>query len=408
MNESSWQIEHQCPQCGAPVILEETHTILLCPYCRTRLYLQPGDHFRYCIPAPGGGPDEPLYIPYWRFRGLCFTARELKLSGRFIDFNLRSVVMDGMPESLGVRPQAMKLRFVSPATRGHFLPVRLTLADTMRRIAELNAAPGSHHVFIGEIASLIYTPVVIRGSTLFDAILGRPLAKLGPTILQAINDTKDKAVWQLKFIPTLCPNCSWDMEGEKETLVLLCRNCDSAWRSSGARMERVPFAVMECRDANPVYLPFWRMKATIDGIRLNSFADMIRLANLPIAVNRRHEERELNFWSPAFKINPAVFQRWARQMTVFQPEGSASESLPRGVYHPVTLPVSEAAEGIVLTIADVINEKRGFFPTLPHLKTTLAESLLVYHPFIMVRNELVHATMKVAIDRQSLAFGTGL
>lgn len=408
MNGFNWQIELQCPQCGAPVTLEETYTLLLCPYCRTKMYLQPGDYFRYYIPAPGSMTDIPLYIPYWRFRGLCFSARGIELTSRFADINLRSVVMDGMPESLGVRPQAMKLKFVSPSTTGHFIPPRMTLDDIMRRIAELNADSGSYHVFIGEIASLIYTPVYLKEGVLTDAILNRPLAGMSSWIQQVINDTKSRPDWQVKFIPTLCPNCSWDLEGEKEALVLLCRNCDSAWRPAGTQLERIPFAVMECPDETAVYLPFWRMKAQIEGIRLESFADMVRLANLPKAITRALEEKELYFWSPAFKINPAAFQRWSRQMTIYQPEDKMLENLSRRTCNPVTLPVSEAAEGIALTIADVITDKRRFFPTLPHLKTNLIDSLLVYHPFVRNRNELVHARMKIAIDKNALAFGSGM
>lgn len=408
MNGFNWQIELQCPQCGAPVTLEETYTLLLCPFCRTKLYLQPGDYFRYYIPASCSTPDGPLYIPYWRFRGLCFSARGIELTSRFTDINLRSVVMDGMPESLGVRPQAMKLKIVSPSTPGHFIPPRMTLDDIMRRIAELNADSGSYHVFIGEIASLIYTPVYLKDGVLRDAILNRPLAAMSSWIQQVIKDTKSRSDWQVKFIPTLCPNCSWDLEGEKEAQVLLCRNCDSAWRPSGTQLERIPFAVMECMDETAVYLPFWRMKAQIEGIRLDSFADMIRLANLPKAITRVLEEKELYFWSPAFKINPVVFQRWSRQMTIYQPEDRMLENLARRTYHPVTLPVSEAAEGIALTIADVITDKRRFFPTLPHLKTNLADSLLVYQPFVRNRSDLVHATMKIAIDKNALAFGSSL
>ena len=165
---------------------------------------------------------------------------------------------------------------------------------------------------------------------------------------------------------------------------------------------------MECPDETAVYLPFWRMKVQIEGIRLESFADMVRLANLPKAITPALEEKELYFWSPAFKINPAAFQRWSRQMTIYQPEDKMLENLSRRICHPVTLPVSEAAEGIVLTIADVITDKRRFFPTLPHLKTDLTDSLLVYQPFVRNRSDLVHARMKIAIDINALAFGSSL
>src|SRR3989339_2060059 len=38
---------------------------------------------------------------------------------------------------------------------------------------------------------------------------------------------------RFRFVPTLCPHCGWDMEGQKDSLVLICRNCDSAWPCPG-------------------------------------------------------------------------------------------------------------------------------------------------------------------------------
>jgi hypothetical protein len=73
MNGAYWQIEHGCPQCGAPVTMDETDRPLACPFCPTRLYLVAEDHFRYHIPPAAGAEGELLYIPYWRFRGSSFT-----------------------------------------------------------------------------------------------------------------------------------------------------------------------------------------------------------------------------------------------------------------------------------------------------------------------------------------------
>ncbi|HLA26741.1 MAG TPA: hypothetical protein VJZ49_02480, partial [Syntrophales bacterium] len=68
----SWQIDHQCPQCGAPVTLDEADRLLLCPFCRTKLYLFVSDHFRYFIPAPEARSRDIIYLPYWRLKGLSF------------------------------------------------------------------------------------------------------------------------------------------------------------------------------------------------------------------------------------------------------------------------------------------------------------------------------------------------
>ena len=77
-----------------------------------------------------------------------------------------AVPVMGMPFSLGVRPQALKLKFVAPETAGTFFKPCLTLQDAVSGIEEqLNAcstAPRFHQAYIGEAASLIYAPVFIH------------------------------------------------------------------------------------------------------------------------------------------------------------------------------------------------------------------------------------------------------
>lgn len=65
----------------------------------------------------------------------------------------------------------------------------------------------------------------------------------------------------------------------------------------------------------------------------------------------------------------------------------------------------EAAEGIVINLARMIMDKRKHYPKLAGLRVTLEESRLEYHPFVLNRNELLHAAMRVAMDRTALAHG---
>ncbi|HDH04186.1 MAG TPA: hypothetical protein ENH01_00515 [Nitrospirae bacterium] len=44
------QVEHQCPQCGGPVILEETDRFMSCAFCRVNLFIVSGDFSRYYLP----------------------------------------------------------------------------------------------------------------------------------------------------------------------------------------------------------------------------------------------------------------------------------------------------------------------------------------------------------------------
>ncbi len=175
-----------------------------------------------------------------------------------------------------------------------------------------------------------------------------------PTTGNVCSNGPSRRAGQVRFVPTLCPHCGWDMEGERDSLVLICRNCNSAWACPADAFTKVDFAVMAPAAGNggvALYLPFWRMKPRFDGLELASWADLIRIANLPKAITPAFAAAPLYFWSPAFKVNPALYSRWSRQMTVFRPPGEETDLLPEAPLYPVTLPLGEAAEGIVINLA---------------------------------------------------------
>ncbi len=407
MDGTSWQIEQGCPRCGAPVTLEETDRILACPFCRTRLYLVPQGHFRYHIPPVAGAEGELLYIPYWRLRGSSFTVTAAGVTSRFVDTNAIAADLPGLPPSLGLRPQVLKLRFDTPATEGRFIPANRSVEQG---VPDLGETPKDvfYRGFIGETVSLIHAPMLLRGETLYDGLLGRTVSAFKIANRECLPAPTAAPSGQLLFIPTLCPHCGWDLEGERDSMVLLCRNCNSAWACSDRTFTRVEFAVMNPPPGTgevAIHLPFWRMKPRFVGLDLASWADLIRIANLPKAIMPAFASEPLYFWSPAFKISPALYARWSRQMTVFRPIGNEIDLLPQASIYPVTLPLGEAAEGIVINLAQMVADKRKHYPGLAGLRVTLEESRLEFHPFVLDRNELLHAAMRVAIDRTALAYG---
>ena len=410
MDRGIWKIEQACPQCGAPVVLDEADRLLSCPFCRTRLYLATPDHFRYHIPAPGRGDENRIYVPYWRLRGLSFTVQAGDINPRFVDTSLLAAGAHGFPRSLGLRPQAMTVRYTSPDLPGQFMEASLQARAAI--LAMESSGPFGHsdyRAFVGETVSLVYAPADLRNGILYDALLKRPLAALNERAAARKPSEMKPPNWQVRFISTLCPHCGWDLEGERDAQVLLCGNCDSAWQCAGTRFERVPFSVAAASSRKPVlYLPFWRMTPRAEGIPLGSCADLIRLANLPRAIGRGFEEKPAYFWAPAFKLSPALFLRWARQMTAFQPEGETGESLAGASFHPATLAGREAAESMKITLAGLAVDKRRVHPRLREIQMSATETVLVYQPFIIGRHELVHETMGTAIDRTALLFGTYL
>jgi len=403
----SWQIEHQCPQCGAPVILYETDRLLQCPFCRTKLYLVANGHFHYRIQGKDATFREIIHIPYWRIRGLSFSVGKGDVSCRFFDTSILAVDMKGIPASLGLRPQSLKLRFAVPGPGYCYLEPSSNVRTLMQNRCH-NMTSRGRQVFIGETISLIYAPMFIENSALYDAVLERRVCPVPPLGIDALSLNNASRNRQIRFISTLCPQCGWDLQGTREALVLICVNCNSVWVCKNGAFEKLSFSVVEGHEGAEYYLPFWRMKPKVEGMILKTYADLIRLGNLPKTVTHALETIPLYFWAPAFKVNPALFLRWSRQLTAYQPLGKSKEILPRAACHPVTLPSGEAHEGIVVTLAGLVADKRKLLTSFDDIHITEGETLLEYHPFSICRNELIHANLKLGIDKNALAFGTEL
>ncbi|MGZ6236004.1 MAG: hypothetical protein ACXWMJ_01635 [Syntrophales bacterium] len=420
--QGNWQIEHNCPQCGAPITIDEADRLLLCTYCRTKLYLSTDDHFTYFIPPPNPAPRETIYVPYWRVNGLSYAMQYSGLAQRIVDTNILALRSWGIPPSLGLRPQVLKLKFVSPEIEGRFIDPEIPVQDVLKNaaisipevlekhfgIAQPPVPSISRNIIVGETTSLIYSPMYLENNNLCDALLKRPVCTMKTESMAGMLAPSKPQSSRIAFISTLCPQCGWDLQGEKEALILTCKNCSTIWGCEGKEFKKVDFAAMEGAGEISHYLPFWRMKARVEGIKLETYADLIRIGNLPKAITPAFEQTPLYFWSPAFKINPALFLRWARQMTISQPGEKTGDSLPNASLYPITLPPSSVAESIIIAIADIVTDKGRILPLLPQIRITLDECLLVYHPFIESHNELVHANMHFSFDKQSLAFGTSL
>ena len=407
-----WQIEHQCPQCGAPVLLEETDRILTCPYCRVSLYLAAHDYTATYLPASPAVAQEMLFIPYWRFKGLVFSCQGDELRTKIIDLSRLAVPITGMPFSLGVRPQALKLKFIVPETAGTFFKPRLTLENVVAGIEEqLNAssaAPRFHQAYIGETASLIYAPVFIHDNRLCDAILNKSLAPVPAEGLTALEPCDQREKLHLTFVPCLCPDCGWNLEGGKESLVLLCKNCHTAWSASKNGLYKIAFARSAVAAPGCIHLPFWKITAQVEGLQLGSFADLLRLNNAPEVITPAREQQELAFWIPAFKIAPDLFLLTAQRMTFFQEQGPFEESLAMAAFHPVTLPSREAVESITPLLAQSAVPRKDIFPKLPLVSAVPRTSTLVYIPFKSSGSELIHYRMPLSISRNALKWGLSL
>ncbi len=69
---------------------------------------------------------------------------------------------------------------------------------------------------------------------------------------------------------------------------------------------------------------------------------MIKIANIPKVVKEEHEKQPLYFYVPAFKINPKLFLRIGKQITLAQIEPAQQiRKIPKIRFHPADLPLEE-------------------------------------------------------------------
>jgi DNA-directed RNA polymerase subunit RPC12/RpoP len=411
VKSSNLRIAYQCPQCGAPATLEETDRLFSCAYCRVKSYLISGDYFQFVLPHAAPEDKNLLFFPYWRFKGMLFSCVSTGIRQKFIDASHQAVESKYFPLSLGFRPQALKLRFLSPETNGSFVRPQQTLDGVTKifkdRFSAFLPKPVFHQAHIGQSLSLIYAPYY-RNHSLYDAVLNEPIASdLLPDFeeLIAIAGSPD---WGIRFLPTLCPNCGWDLEGQRDALVLLCRNCNSAWTAGNDRFVRIEFAHMAETGPNIIYLPFWRIKTAISGIDLDTYADLIKVANLPKVTRADCHKRPFRFWSLAFKIRPQTFLPLATKMTLSQPQQTLSDELPPNDLYPVNLPIQEAVETLKINLANFIKPRKASLPQLPEIKIKTKDYLLVYVPFREKHQELTQPGSNFTITKTHLTLAKNL
>ena len=408
----SFTIEHECPQCGASIEMEETNRILRCPYCDVKSFLFTRDYFRFILPHKAANQDGLYYAPYVRFKGNVFSCMGTTINHRIIDVTYLGTDFSQLPMSLGVRPQAMKIRFVTRDVAGSFLPCSLdvddVLAHVVKHASRFELRTPLHRAYIGDALSLIYLPIFVEGKMVFDAVLNRPITVLPEGTDVFGSARKDGDPWELTFMATICPQCGWNLEGERDSVVLACHNCQTAWAASKGRFEQVKFMVVPGRGKDAVYVPFWKISAVAEGIEIQSFADFIRITNQPRVVGKEWEREPMSFWSPAFKIRPKVYLHLSRQFTVTQKSFQGEEEIGNRKFYPVTLPHTEAVQAMKTILAASTLHKKDVLPLLPRVNFKILDSTLVFLPFTDNGNELFQEEMRASINKNTLEFGRKL
>jgi len=386
-------------------VLEETDRLFECEYCRVKSYLQPRGYFRYLFPDNAPQNRDLVFFPYWRFKGLLFSCLPDGIRHRFVDVSHQAIDNVLFPLSVGLRSQALKLRFVSPDAAGRFLKPTLGPQQVLNRCIERFSVdlppPILAQAHIGDSTSLIYSPFY-TDKKLFDAILNRAVSGNGREDVDLSGLDSAKARGAIHFLPTLCPHCGWDLTGRKDSLLLECKNCAAIYKPHHQGFKKLSVVHVPHKGDDLIYLPFWRIKADVTGIELNSYADLIHAANLPRVPQSGMESIPFHFWSLAFKVRPQHFLRIGQAVTLSQPGGPLEPNLPPSRRHPINLPLKEGVESLKMLLAGFLRPRQTLSARLPQIKVTPRSYILVYLPFHERHHELVHPTLSLAINKNML------
>ncbi|MDY6906267.1 MAG: hypothetical protein SWH61_16470 [Thermodesulfobacteriota bacterium] len=316
------------------------------------------------------------------------------------------------PSTLGFRSQVLRLQLVSAENTGNFLRPK-GFRETMDIFnKQFNAHrkndPAIHQDYIGETASLIYSPFYLDGRQLVDAVLNEDTsARLSDDLDMDELDTC-RPERETLFLPGLCPACGWDLTGDRESLALVCRNCDTLWRARGDTLKQIRYGRVETKDTDALLMPFWRIEAGVSGIELATYADLVKVANLPKVPQPGWQDIPFMFWAPAFKITPQIFLRLNRQFTFAQPQYELTQTFGEAEMHPITLPVTEAVESLKITMAAILRPPKKMLPLLPDIAIKPTAIRLVLVPFSRRHHDLFNADLNVSINKNTLAHAANL
>jgi len=368
-------------------------------------YLSPRGAFRYVLPHAAPQQDGLLFFPYWRFKGMLFFCLEEGVRHRFLDLSHPAADATVFPGSLGLRSQALKLRFVTPGMEGRFISPGLKMNEVLQRLESRFTGGLSGKVYcrshVGETLSLIYAPFYVR-RRLYDAVLNLPVSDVLDDRSDPHGLPSTPAGDHIRFIATLCPHCGADLDGERDSLALVCKNCDSLWTGRNGALRRLPFGVLNAAHRPDRYLPFWRIEAEVEGLPLRSRADLVRTANLPRVVTASMEEERFRFWTLGFKLRPQAFIRLATRTTLAQPRGNPIPSLPGMRLHPVTLSLPEALQSVKVILAAFIKPRHLMVSRLPKVTVVAKRLKLVYLPFVESQHDLVHPALGLTVNKAML------
>lgn len=410
------KVEQGCPQCGAPVTLSEDDRLLTCDFCGVKNFLLTNGPFRYVLPDKLDETERRhlIYAPYIRLKSNLFQITEKGISYKVVDTTQLGLTIPGLPSTLGMRPQAMRIERLTPETQGRFLRMSIKTKAILEKAVRLSKLSGKvgeqllHRAYIGDTVSLMYLPLLTSDSHLLDAVTDNPLVPLEKIKENSLKGTGFNPRWQVNFLPTLCPKCGWDLEGEKDCLVPTCSNCETAWEIYKQGLKQINWEVQPGDRNTQLYLPFWKISAQIPAMEIMNFGDFIVRTNQPMVPRPKWFEREMQFWVPAFKLRPKNFLQVARQVTVGHWRLELEKGRRTPNLYPANLPKTEARQSIKVVLSACATSPRRIFPYLPEAKVKNAKVTLAYLPFQDKGHDWFQPQTGAVVSKGVLRFGRNL
>ena len=406
----SLRVQHECPQCAAPLEMNETDRLLHCKFCNVQNFLSNTGPLHFILPRKQPDPFT-IYAPYLRFKGAIYSCLSDRIEHRLADISTKGVKLSFLPESLGLRPQAMKMRFASPEFPGTFLEKSIETDEILKRAANnLHVRDETilHQAYVGEAVNIIYLPLSIKNEEILDGIVERPLAQFPENATPFAEAEISRLAWKPAFLSALCPQCGWNLEGEADSVTLLCANCNSCWQTAGNHFSEVRIKTTPTVDKDALYIPFWNLKVEAQGMNLHSFADFIRITNQPLAVRPTWENMALHFIIPAFKLRPNDFLRLGTQMTISQRKIlETTDEIPQENLYPVTLLQSDVSKSLKVVLANSAVSSY-VFPYLPEINLRVQEYFLHLLPFTKTSHELQQKELGITINQRVMNYGRSL
>ena len=407
----SLRIEHECPQCAAPLEMDETERLLHCRFCNVQSFLSNSGPLHFILPRRQPDPFT-IYAPYLRFKGAIYSCLNDRIEHRLADISIRGVKVPYLPASLGLRPQAMKMRFASPELPGSFLKKSIHADEILKRTAKKRNSSDEtilHQAFVGDMLNIIYLPLSIRNEEILDGVLESSLAQISDDMPPFAKAEINGNIWKPIFLSALCPQCGWNLKGEPDSVVLLCSNCNSGWQAAGNHFSEVGVKATPTTDKDPLYIPFWELEVTAQGLKLHSFADFIRATNQPLVVRPAWEDTALHFIIPAFKLRPNEFLRLGTQMTLSQRHIlPTTDNIPQKNLYPVTLSHTDVSKSLKVVLANSAVSSIKVFPYLPAITFQVKDFFLHYLPFTKTSHEMLQKDLGVTINQRILNYGRSL